>query len=61
MSRAARITSTQSRRYNVDHVTITVNMVDPEVGAKIYPGFLEKQARHRHRGAKILTSARCKV
>ena len=22
---------------NVDHVTITINMVDPEVGAKIYP------------------------
>ena len=24
-------------RYNVDHVTITINMVDPEVGARIYP------------------------
>ena len=24
---------------NVDHVTITINMVDPEIGAKIYPGF----------------------
>jgi nitrogen fixation protein NifB len=24
-------------RYNIDHVTITINMVDPEVGAKIYP------------------------
>lgn len=24
-------------KYNVDHVTITINMVDPEVGAKIYP------------------------
>jgi nitrogen fixation protein NifB len=23
--------------YNVDHVTITINMVDPAVGAKIYP------------------------
>lgn len=23
--------------YNVDHVTITINMVDPEIGAKIYP------------------------
>ena len=22
---------------NVDHVTITINMVDPEIGAKIYP------------------------
>lgn len=24
-------------RYNVDHVTITINMVDPKVGEKIYP------------------------
>ncbi len=24
-------------RYNIDHVTITINMVDPEVGARIYP------------------------
>lgn len=24
-------------KYNVDHVTITINMVDPQVGAKIYP------------------------
>jgi nitrogen fixation protein NifB len=24
-------------RYNVDHVTITINMVDPAVGEKIYP------------------------
>lgn len=24
-------------KYNVDHVTITINMVDPAVGAKIYP------------------------
>lgn len=24
-------------RYNIDHVTITINMVDPEIGAKIYP------------------------
>ena len=24
-------------RYNVDHVTITINMVDPAVGAQIYP------------------------
>ncbi|MBI2311489.1 MAG: nitrogenase cofactor biosynthesis protein NifB [Betaproteobacteria bacterium] len=25
------------KRFNVDHVTVTVNMVDPEVGARIYP------------------------
>lgn len=24
-------------RYNIDHVTITINMVDPQIGAKIYP------------------------
>ena len=24
-------------KYNIDHVTITINMVDPEVGLKIYP------------------------
>jgi nitrogen fixation protein NifB len=24
-------------RYNVDHVTITINMVDPAIGAQIYP------------------------
>jgi len=24
-------------RHNIDHVTITINMVDPEIGAKIYP------------------------
>ncbi len=24
-------------KYNIDHATITINMVDPEVGAKIYP------------------------
>ncbi len=24
-------------KHNIDHVTITINMVDPEIGAKIYP------------------------
>ena len=24
-------------KYNIDHVTITINMVDPDIGAKIYP------------------------
>jgi nitrogen fixation protein NifB len=24
-------------KYNIDHVTITINMVDPEIGARIYP------------------------
>jgi nitrogen fixation protein NifB len=30
-------TSTSWRSYNIDHVTITINCVDPDVGAKIYP------------------------
>jgi len=29
-------------KHNIDHVTITINCVDPEIGAKIYPWiFLE--------------------
>ena len=30
---------------NVDHVTITINMVDPEIGAKIYPWIFYKHRR----------------
>ncbi|MGP7985204.1 nitrogenase cofactor biosynthesis protein NifB [Rhodoblastus sp.] len=30
---------------NVDHVTITINMVDPEIGAKIYPWIYYKNKR----------------
>jgi nitrogen fixation protein NifB len=30
---------------NVDHVTITINMVDPEIGAKIYPWIFYKNKR----------------
>ena len=33
-------------KYNIDHVTITINMVDPEVGAKIYPWVFYKHKRH---------------
>ncbi len=25
------------QKYNIDHVTITINCVDPDIGAKIYP------------------------
>jgi len=32
-------------RHNVDHVTITINSVDPEVGAKIYPWIFWKNRR----------------
>lgn len=31
---------------NVDHVTITINMVDPEIGAKIYPWIFYNHKRH---------------
>ena len=40
---------------NVDHVTITINMVDPEIGAKIYPWIYYKNKRWTGvEGAKIL-------
>ena len=43
-------------RYNVDHVTITVNMVDPEVGAQIYPWIFWKNKRVTGiEAARILT------
>ena len=32
--------------FNVDHVTITINMVDPEVGAKIYPWIFHNHRRY---------------
>jgi len=42
--------------FNVDHVTITINMVDPEVGAKIYPWVFWKHKRYTgYEAAKILT------
>ena len=30
---------------NVDHVTITINMIDPEIGARIYPWIFYKNKR----------------
>jgi nitrogen fixation protein NifB len=43
-------------KYNVDHVTITVNMVDPEVGARIYPWIFWKNKRVTGiEAARILT------
>jgi nitrogen fixation protein NifB len=42
--------------FNVDHVTITINMVDPEVGAKIYPWVFWKHKRYTGvEAAKLLT------
>ena len=31
---------------NIDHVTITINMVDPEIGAKIYPWIFYDHKRY---------------
>ncbi|MDD1629341.1 MAG: radical SAM protein, partial [Methylococcaceae bacterium] len=42
-------------KHNIDHVTITINCVDPEVGAKIYPWIFWKNKRIKGiKGAKIL-------
>lgn len=42
-------------KHNIDHVTITINCVDPEVGAKIYPWVFWNHRRIRGKtGAKIL-------
>jgi len=44
------------KRYNIDHVTITINMVDPQVGELIYPWIYFKNKRYRGReAAKILS------
>ncbi|MGO9486372.1 MAG: nitrogenase cofactor biosynthesis protein NifB [Rhodomicrobium sp.] len=43
-------------KYKVDHVTITINMVDPEVGAKIYPWIFYNHKRYEGaEAAKILS------
>ncbi|ALG89627.1 MULTISPECIES: nitrogenase cofactor biosynthesis protein NifB [Actibacterium] len=31
---------------NIDHVTLTINMIDPEVGTKIYPWIFYQHKRH---------------
>jgi nitrogen fixation protein NifB len=42
-------------RHNIDHVTITINCIDPKVGAKIYPWIYWKNQRIRgEEGAAIL-------
>ena len=42
-------------KHNIDHVTITINTVDPEIGAKIYPWVFWNNRRIRgEKGAKIL-------
>ncbi len=43
-------------KFNVDHVTITINMVDPEIGAKIYPWIFYNHKRYEGvEAAKILS------
>jgi nitrogen fixation protein NifB len=42
-------------KYNIDHVTITINMVDPAVGEKIYPWiFWDHKRVTGYEAAKIL-------
>ncbi|MGR8980064.1 MAG: nitrogenase cofactor biosynthesis protein NifB [Gammaproteobacteria bacterium] len=42
-------------KHNIDHVTITINCVDPDIGAKIYPWiFWENRRIKGKKGAKIL-------
>lgn len=62
-------------KYNIDHVTITINMLDPEIGAKIYPWIFYNHKRytgveaarilsdHQLRGLEMLTARGilCKV
>jgi nitrogen fixation protein NifB len=43
------------KQLNIDHVTITINMVDPEIGEKIYPWVHYNRKRYRGiEGVKIL-------
>ncbi|GAB4200920.1 MAG: nitrogenase cofactor biosynthesis protein NifB [Coleofasciculaceae cyanobacterium] len=35
------------KQLNVDHVTITINMVDPEIGTKIYPWVHYRRRRYK--------------
>ena len=45
----------QIARYNIDHVTITMNCLDPEIGAQIYPWIFWQNKRIRGAdGARIL-------
>ncbi len=43
------------KQLNIDHVTITINMVDPEIGAKIYPWVHYNRKRYKGiEGVRIL-------
>src|SRR5512135_1825575 len=41
-------------RANIEHVTITINCVDPDIGAKIYPWIYWKNKRIRGREAAVI-------
>ena len=42
--------------YDIDHVTITINMIDPDIGAQIYPWIYYNHKRYTGReAAEILT------
>jgi nitrogen fixation protein NifB len=45
-------------RLNIDHVTITINMVDPDIGARIYPWVFYNHTRYTGRAAAALLSER---
>nr|BAF47147.1 NifB [Zehria sp. KO68DGA] len=43
------------KELNIDHVTLTINMIDPEIGAKIYPWVRYNRKRYKGvEGVKIL-------
>lgn len=46
------------KQLNVDHVTITINMVDPEIGTKIYPWVHYRRKRYRGLDASRLLHER---
>ena len=48
----------QIAAYNVDHVTITINMVDPDIGALIYPWVFYRNRRYTGREAAELLTER---
>lgn len=43
---------------NVDHVTLTINMIDPDIGVEIYPWVHDQRRRYRGRAASELLHER---
>jgi nitrogen fixation protein NifB len=46
------------KKFNVDHVTITINMIDPEVGEQIYPWIFYRHKRIKGKEAARILSER---